>query len=112
MDSYNILLTYEAVRDITDIAEYIENRFGLACADRFQHRLEKDVSKLGYMGGIFFNTQLLYKGYAIHKKPFPPSIIFYIMKESQKEIHILRILRSECNWKRILSSMHPSDLLT
>ncbi len=45
------------------------------------------------------NTQIFYKNYAIHKKPFPPSIIFYIIKESQKEIHILRILRNECDWK-------------
>ena len=68
MPGYNILLTMEAIYDITDITEYIDIRFG-------------------------------YANYAIHKKPFPPSIIFYIIKESQKEIHILRILRNECDWK-------------
>ena len=101
MPDYNIILTHEAIQDITDIAEYIEIRFGTACADRFQNRLQKELSQLGYMGGIFYNTQILYKGYAIHKKP---SIIFYTINESQNEIHILRILRSERNWKRILSN--------
>lgn len=104
MQDYNILLTLEAIRDITDIAEYIEARFGYIYADRFQDNLKKELSKLGYMGGIFFNTQILYQGYAIHKKPFPPSIIFYIIKESQNEIHILRILRNEYNWKKELTN--------
>lgn len=108
MQDYNIILTHEAIQGITDIADYIELRFGTACADRFQNRLEKELSQLGYMlgymGGIFYNTHILYKGYAIHKRPFPPSIIFYTINESQNEIHILRILRSERNWKRILSN--------
>ncbi len=104
MQDYKILLTWEAIRDIADVAEYIEIRFGCIHADRFQDNLQKELSKLGYMGGIFFNTQILYQGYAIHKKPFPPSIIFYIRKESLKEIHILRILRNERNWKAILSN--------
>ncbi len=104
MPDYNIILTHEAIQDITDIAEYIEIRFGTACADRFQNRLQKELSQLGYMGGIFYNTQILYKGYAIHKKPFPPSILFFTINDSQTEIHILRILRSERNWKRFLSN--------
>lgn len=106
MPGYNILLTMEAIYDITDITEYIDIRFGADSADRFQSRLKEELLHLGYMGGIFLNTQIFYKNYAIHKKPFPPSIIFYIIKESQKEIHILRILRNECNWKSILSSNH------
>ncbi|MEY8480458.1 type II toxin-antitoxin system RelE/ParE family toxin [Lachnospiraceae bacterium 48-21] len=61
MPDYNIILTHEVIQDITDIAKYIEIRFGTACADRFQNRLEKELSQLGYMGGIFYNTQILYK---------------------------------------------------
>lgn len=106
MQNYKILLTCEAVCDITAIAEYIESHFGCIYADQFQNNLKKELSKLGYMGGIFFNTQIYYQGYAIHKKPFPPSVIFYILNESTKEIHILRILRNESNWKRILINSH------
>ena len=39
MPDYNIILTHKVIQDITDIAEYIEIRFGTACADRFQNRL-------------------------------------------------------------------------
>lgn len=106
MQEYNILLTQESIHDIADITEYIEIRFGSVCADRFQARLKKEITQLSYMGGMFCHTQIFYKGHAIHKKLFPPSIIFYIIKESPYEIHILRILRNECNWKNILSNGH------
>ena len=33
---YRVILTWEAVYDITDIAEYIEVQFGKERADRFQ----------------------------------------------------------------------------
>ena len=33
-------------------------------------------------------------------KPFPTSIIFYTIIDS--EVHILRVLREEANWERIL----------
>lgn len=106
MKDYKVLLTCEAIHDIADIAEYIELHFGSIYADQFQENLKKEVSKLGYMGGVFFNTQIYYQGYAIHKKPFPPSGIFYILNESTREVHVLRILRDQCNWKRILNRSH------
>ena len=40
--------------------------------------------------------------YSIHKRSFPPSIIFYIIMEETKEIHILRVLRHERDWENIL----------
>ena len=40
------------------------------------------------MGGIFGNTHIYYRAYSIFKKPFPPSIIFYVVKEPENEIHI------------------------
>ena len=39
---------------------------------------------------------------SIHKRSFPPSIIFYIIMEETKEIHILRVLRHERDWENIL----------
>lgn len=38
----------------------------------------------------------------IYKKPFPPSIIFYVVKEPENEVHILRVLRQERDWETIL----------
>ena len=45
-------------------------------------------------------------GYSIYKNPFPPSIIFYIVMESEKEIHVLRVLREERNWESVLTRQH------
>ena len=106
MQDYNIFLTLEAIHDVADITDYIETRFGYTCADQFQNKFQKEISQLGYMGGMFSNTQILYHEYTIYKKPFPPSIIFYIIKKPRKEIHILRVLRNECNWKRLLNRNH------
>lgn len=60
------------------------------------------MKKLGYIGGGFPKTRILYRNYTIHKKLFPPSIIFYILVEEKKEVHILRVLREERNWQNIL----------
>lgn len=102
MHEYKVILTWEAIYDVTDITDYIEAEFGQARADRFQEDIKKEMEKLGYMGGVFPKTQILYRNYSIHKKPFPPSIIFYVLVKPKKEIHVLRVLREERDWKRIL----------
>lgn len=63
------------------------------------------MKKLGYMGDAFSKTQIFYRDYIIHKKPFPPSVIFYVLKEKIKEIHILRVLRQECDWRDTLEAV-------
>ena len=50
------------------------------------------------MGG----NNIYYLSYSIFKKTFPPSIIFYVIKEPENEIHILRVLREERDWGKIL----------
>lgn len=106
MQDYKILLTWEAIYDVTDITDYIEAEFGIDRADRFQYEIENEIQKLSYMSGAFPRTQILYRGYSIHKKPFPPSIIFYTIMEQPREIHVLRVLREERDWNNILSQKH------
>lgn len=103
MDEYKVILTWEAIYDVTDLADYIEAGFGRLRADRFQEDMKNEMIKLGYMGSIFPQTQMMYRNYSIHKKLFPPSIIFYILMEQKKEVHILRVLREERNWQHILN---------
>ena len=102
MHDYKVILTWEAIYDVTDIADYIEAEFGQARADRFQNDIQAQMKKLGYMSGVFPKTHILYRNYYIHKKPFPPSIIFYVFMEHTQEIHILRVLREERDWTRVL----------
>ena len=104
MQEYKIILTWEAIYDVTDIADYIEEEFGLqrADADRFQSDLKEQMQNLSKFSTAFPRTQILYRGYSIHKRSFPPSIIFYIIMEETKEIHILRVLRHEQDWENVL----------
>lgn len=39
MQEYKVILTWEAIYDVTDIAEYIEGMFGIERADYFQHEI-------------------------------------------------------------------------
>lgn len=97
-----MVLTWEAVYDVTDIADYIEQKFGRERADRFERDIRQEIKDIGLLGGVFGNTHIYYRSYTIFKKPFPPSIIFYVVKEPENEIHILRVLREERDWGRIL----------
>lgn len=102
MQEHKVILTWEAIYDLTDIADYIERDFGKNRADRFEKEIRQQIKDIGYMGGIYGNTYIYYRSYSIFKKIFSPSIIFYIIKEPENEIHILRVLREERDWKNIL----------
>ena len=45
MQKYKVIVTWEAVYDIAEIADYIEAQFGIARADRFQSF--KPMRKMG-----------------------------------------------------------------
>ena len=100
MQERNVVLTWEAIYDVADIAEYIEAEFGIERADKFQDDIKEQMSLLGSTNVVFGRTQIYYRNYAIHKKPFSPSVIFYVMKE--QEVHILRVLREERDWESVL----------
>lgn len=100
MPEYKIIVTWEAIYDMADIMDYIEADFGEERADRFQLDIKRELEKLSYTAVSLPKTQIVYRGYAIHKKLFSPSIIFYIVKEQKQEVHILRVIREEQNWER------------
>ena len=103
MQEFKVILTWEAICDVTDIADYIEVQFGKERADRFQIDINSQFKMLKTTGSIFGKSNLHYQSYSIYRKLFPPSIIFYIIKESPKEIHILRVLREDRDWKSMLT---------
>lgn len=41
MQEYEVILTWEAIYDVTDIADYIEAEFGQNRADRFQEDIKR-----------------------------------------------------------------------
>ena len=104
MQERKVVLTWEAIYDVTDIADYIEQEFGRERADLFERDIRQEIREIGSLGGIFGNTHIYYRTYTVFKKPFPPSIIFYVVKEPENEIHILRVLRQERDWEKILKT--------
>ena len=103
MHDLKVLITWEAIYDITGIAEYIEELSGDERADLFQQEIYDEIEKLQYQASIFGKTSLLYRSYHIQKKLFRPSIIFYIIDEQDNSVHVLRVLREEMDWELRLS---------
>lgn len=68
MQEYDVILTWESIYDITDIADYIEMEFGKQRADLFQSDIKKQIEDLDSMGNMFGKTQIYYRHYSIHKK--------------------------------------------
>lgn len=99
---YSVVMTMEATYDVADMADYIEVNFGMERAEVFQQDIYNKIKDLRYTGGTGSSTYLFYQGYLIYKKPFPPSIIFYILDELRREVHVLRVLREESNWSAVL----------
>lgn len=102
MQENRVILTWEAICDITDIADYIETEFSFDRANRFREDIKKQIKMLGVIGNAFPKTHIYYRNYCIFKKSYPPSIIFYIINESEHEVHVLRVLREERNWRNVL----------
>lgn len=61
MNDYNnkVILTWEAIYDVTDIADYIELEFGRPRADRFQYEIKADGSIRKYGKSISSNSYFI-----------------------------------------------------
>ena len=61
MQEHKVILTWEAIYDVIDIAEYIEPEFGKQRADLFQSDIRGELEKLEYMGNAFQKTQRVFQ---------------------------------------------------
>lgn len=78
MQEYKIILTWEAIYDVTDIADYIEEEFGQQRADRFQSDLKEQMQNLGQFSTAFPRTQILYEDIPYIKDLFR-HLLFFIL---------------------------------
>lgn len=78
MQEYKIILTWEAIYDVTDIADYIEEEFSKQHADRFQSNLKEQMQNLSQFSTAVPKTQIMYRGYSIHKNLFH-HLLFFIL---------------------------------
>ena len=102
MHSYEVIWSHEAVYDIADIVDYIELWFGRERADRFLRDIDREREVLGSDFRMYHDTGFYYGQKLILKKVFAPSIIFFFVNDEEKCVYILRILRQERDWQRIL----------
>lgn len=101
------LLTVEAIYDIADIADYIEDTFGSDRAVRFEVDLEDRLERLEDYEHA--DTGIRYNGYINYKDVFSPSLIFFVVIDDV--IHVLRVLREERDWHRLLERKQRYDYL-
>ena len=103
MQPYEVKWSHEAVYDAADISDYIESNFGIDRADKFEQDIDVEVEKLGKNHSFYGDADgIYYRGYLIRKKPFSPSIIFYFVDGKAETVYVIRILRHEVNWQKLL----------
>ena len=102
MDNFEVKLSRESIYDIADISEYIELRFGFERAEQFDDEIQDVLSELSWKFKHNRGTGIYYRGNLILKKVFKPSIIFYFVDDIEKKIYVVRVLRHERDWQKIL----------
>ena len=102
MHDYDVVWSRESIYDVADIADYIEFRFDQERADRFNDDIDCEVAKLGRDYKLYTGTSIYYRKKLILKKVFGPSIIFYFVDDNQKTVFVIRVLRHERNWQKII----------
>ncbi len=102
MHDYAVEWSREAIYDVADIADYIELRFGRERADRFNDDIDNEGETLGHDFRMYTGTGIYYRRKLILKKVFDPSIIFYFVDDTTQTVFIIRVLRHERNWQKIL----------
>lgn len=102
MDEYAVVWSRESIYDVADIADYIELRFGLERADQFNDEIDDEGVALGRNFRLYTGTGIYYRKKLILKKVFTPSIMFYFVDHDDRTVYIIRVLRHERNWQKIL----------
>ena len=102
MHEYEVVWSRESIYDVADIADYIELRFGKDRADRFNDEIDMEIVRLGKEFRMYTGTGIYYRRKLILKKVFDPSVIFYFVDDAKKKVYIIRVLRHERNWQKIL----------
>ena len=101
-DEYSVRWSRESIYDIADISDYIELRFGIDRADKFNEDISTEGEKLGRQYKMYTDTGIYYRKKLIYKKVMSPSIIFYCIDDNTQTVYIIRVLRHERDWQKIL----------
>ena len=98
MQERSVKITIEAIYDIVNTEEYIARTFGEKRAAEYRRDIRNEISSLSVTATIYASSGFMYRNYVIYKKPFPPGVIFWVVREDGA--HVLRVPREEYDWKR------------
>ncbi len=102
MRDYDVVWSREAIYDVADIADYIEFRFSQERSDQFTADIDREAEALGSGYRMYTGTGIYYRQKLILRKLFGPYIIFYFVDDSREAVFIIRVLRHEKNWQKII----------
>ena len=95
-----VRITNEILYDIADLADNIEENFGVQYAIVFEQEIETALKSLGERYQQYPGTGIFYRGSEIRKLVMRLSVVFYVVLDDG--VHALRALRQERNWEKVL----------
>ena len=103
MTSFKVILETTAISDLRGILRYItENLKELATAKRIYRSIKEQIMKLNKMPlrhPLVIDETFAALG--LRKMPVENYLVFYVADESQKEVHVLRILYNRREWQNL-----------
>lgn len=101
--TFDIRITDEAIRDMTEQILYIKNNLcNSEAADKLIVDLRQEIAQLEQFPLKGSDSGFTYRNYTIHKKVYQSYLLFYVLERKSNSIIILRVLKNIMNWPSIL----------
>lgn len=103
-NEYKIVLSRDALDDISSIKKYILNNFGYReYAEKFSKKIKEAIQKIKLFPKSYKKTEYSIEGLDVYFKPYDTYLIFFVINEST--ITIIRILKDRMYWQSIIEQM-------
>lgn len=100
---YRVVMTKEALEDVSNLADYILDAFeNKKAADDFLDAYDRQVGILSTFPTGYRGISMEYRGYEIRLKPFDTYNLFFVVDDEIGQIVILRLLKNLQDWNQIL----------
>ena len=101
---YNIVLSKEALKDISSFKRYILKKFKYReYADNFSIKIKQAIQKINIFPKANKKTEYRIEELDIYYKPFDTYLIFFAI--DKRTISILRVLKDRMYWQCVIEQM-------
>lgn len=101
---YKVIIHSRAEQDLMDIFLYITEY--LKAPDTAQHLYSKIKQQISTLESMPYQCSLVsdepYQQLGIRKQFVDNYIVFFVVKEAEKEVHVFRILYGKREWRNLL----------